>query len=366
MKDVKNLIRPNIASLQPYPPGKPIEEVKRELGLKEVIKLASNENALGPSPKALEAIKKSLEEMNLYPDGNAFYLKRKLAQHWEIAEDEILVGNGSDEIIRMIVETFLNPGEEIIMGSPAFIIYYIAATVMDGKVIEVPLKDYTHDLEAMLKAQTPKTKIIFIANPNNPTGTMVDAQAVDSFMREVSEDVIVVFDEAYYEYTPDDFPETLNYVREGRNVLVLRTFSKIYGLAGLRVGYAMGKKEIFREMNRIRQPFNVNRVAQIAAMAALDDKEHVEESCRMNGAGKKFLYQELGALGIEYVPTAANFILINMKQSGREIYQKLLNKGIIVRPMDGYSLPDFIRVTIGKPRENEKFIAALREVVNSR
>ena len=365
MKDIRKLIRPNIANLLPYPPGKPIEEVKRQLGLEEVIKLASNENALGPSPKALDAIKKRLGEINLYPDGNAFYLKQKLTQHWGVEEEEIFVGNGSDEIIRMIAETFLNPGEEIIMGSPAFIIYFIAATVMNGKVIEVPLKNYTHDLEAMLKAQTPKTKIIFIANPNNPTGTMVDAQEVDSFLDKVDEDVIVVFDEAYYEYTPDNFPETIKYVQEGRNVIVLRTFSKIYSLAGLRIGYGIGKKEIFTEMNRIRQPFNVNRVAQVAAIAALEDKEHVKKSCQMNEAGKKFLYQELGALGLEYVPTAANFILINMKQPGKDIYQKLLEKGVIVRPMEGYGLPDFIRVTIGKPEENKKFIQALRQVVDS-
>jgi len=363
VKNIKKLIRPNIANLLPYPPGKPIEEVKRQLGLEEVIKLASNENALGPSPKALAAIRERLAEINLYPDGNAFYLKQKLAEFWKVTEEEIFVGNGSDEIIRMITETFLNPREEIIMGSPAFIIYFIAATVMDGKVVEVPLQNYTHDLEAMLEAQTPKTKIIFIANPNNPTGTMVDTQEVDAFMDRVDEDVIVVFDEAYYEYTPDNFPETLKYVQEGRKVIVLRTFSKIYGLAGLRIGYGIGKKEIFTEMNRIRQPFNVNRVAQIAAIAALEDKEHVEKSCQMNEAGRQFLYQELETLDLEYVPTAANFILIDMKQSGKDIYQKLLEKGVIVRPMGGYGLPNFIRVTIGKPEENEKFVEALREVI---
>ena len=361
MKKIKDLIRPNIANIQPYPPGKPIEEVKREFGLKEVIKMASNENALGPSPKALEAIKKAAANVNLYPDGNAYYLKQKLARKLGVGMDEIFLGNGTDEIIRVITETFLNMSEEVLVAWPGFVIYSIATDVMAGILKKIPLKNYTHDLEAMSEAVTDKTKLIFIANPNNPTGTMVVQNEVESFMKKVPEDVLVVFDEAYYEYANENFPDTLQYFKQGRNVIILRTFSKIYGLAGLRIGYGFAKKEIFVEMNKVRQPFNVNRIAQEAAIAALDDSEHVKKSVAMNEEGKKFLYKELDALGFEYVPTAANFILVNMKKPGKDIYEKLLKDGVIVRPVANYDLPDFIRVTIGKPKENKKFIESLKK-----
>ena len=363
VKKIRDLIRPNIANILPYPPGKPIEEVKRELGVNEVIKMASNENALGPSPKALEAIKKAATDVNLYPDGNAYYLKQKLAQKLGVSIDEIIVGNGTDEIIRIITETFLNPGEEVVVAWPGFVIYSIATQVMAGALRRTPLKNYTHDLEAMLKAVTGKTKLIFIANPNNPTGTMVDKNEVESFMEKVPNDVIVVFDEAYYEYADKNFPKTLQYMKEGRNVIILRTFSKIYGLAGLRVGYAVAKKEILVEMNRIRQPFNVNRIAQSAAIAALDDTEHVRKSIAMNEEGKEFLYGELDSLGLEYVPTVANFILVNIEKDGRKVYEQLLKEGVIVRPVDNYDLPNFIRVTICKPSENKKFIKSLKNVL---
>jgi len=363
MKKIQDLIRPSIANILPYPPGKPIEEVKRELGLEEVIKMASNENALGPSPKASEAMKKAASNVNLYPDGNSYYLKQKLAQKLGVGMDEVIVGNGADEIIRIITETFLNPGEEVVIAWPGFVIYCIATDVMAGSLKRIPLKNYTHDLEAMLNAVTEKTKLIFIANPNNPTGTMVNKTQVESFMKKVPEDVIVVFDEAYCEYADENFPQTFRYMKEGRNVIILRTFSKIYGLAGLRVGYGIAKKEIFEEMNRIRQPFNVNRIAQSAAIAALDDGEHVEKTIAMNEEGKRFLYKEFEAMGLEYVPTAANFILVNIEQDGRKVYEQLLKEGVIVRPVDNYDLPNFLRVTICKGAENKKFIDSLKKVL---
>ena len=363
MKKIRDLIRPNIVNIQPYPPGKPIEDVKREFGLKEVIKMASNENALGPSPKAIEAIKKAANTVSLYPDGNAYYLKQKLAQKLGVNADEILLGNGTDEVIRVITETFLNPGEEVVIAWPGFVVYSIATDVMDGTLKRTPLRNYTHDLEAMLKAVTNKTKLIFIANPNNPTGTMVNKDEVESFMKKVPEDVIVVFDEAYYEYANEDFPQTFQYFKQGRNVIILRTFSKIYGLAGLRVGYGIARKEMLVEMNRVRQPFNVNRIAQVAAIAALDDSEHVKKSIAMNEEGKKFLYKEFESMGLEYVPTAANFILVNVERDGRKVYEQLLKEGVIVRPVDNYDLPNFLRVTICKPSENKKFVESLKKVL---
>jgi histidinol-phosphate aminotransferase len=365
MKKIRDLIRPSIADILPYPPGKPIEEVKRELGLEEAIKLASNENALGPSPKAIEAIKNVLNDINIYPDGNSYYIKQKISQKLNVGIDEIFMGNGTDEVIRVVTEAFLNPGEEVIVAWPGFVIYSIATNVMAGSLKRIPLKNYTHDLNAMRDAVTDKTKLIFIANPNNPTGTMVDKAEVQSFMNKVPEDVIIVFDEAYYEYADDNFPNTIQYMREGKNVITLRTFSKIYGLAGLRVGYGIAKKEIFEDMNRIRQPFNVNRLAQAAAIAALDDDEQVEKSLSMNKEGKKFLYKEFDAMGLEYVPTSANFILVNMDRDGKEVFEKLLREGVIVRPMGGYDLPNFIRVTIGKPEQNQKFMESLKKVLKA-
>ena len=362
MKKIEELIRPHIAHILPYPPGKPIKEVEEELGLKKIIKLASNENALGPSEKAIRAIRRALNEINLYPDSNASQLKEKLAKKYHVTEGEIFVGNGTDEIIRIVVETFLNPKEEVIVAWPAFIIYSIATQIMEGRLIKIPLKDYTHDLDRILDAVTDHTKLIFISNPNNPTGTIVDEYQVESFMKKVREDIIVVFDEAYYEYAEGDFPDTLKYIKERRNVITLRTFSKIYGLAGLRIGYGIAKKEIFSHMNRIRQPFNTNIIAQLGAGAALEDSEHVKRSKEMNEKGKNFFYKELSSLGLKYIPTSGNFILVDVKRNGKEIYEELLRKGVIIRPMDEYDLPFYIRVTIGKPSQNIRFIEVLKEM----
>ncbi len=357
---IEKLIRKEVKNLLIYEPGKPLEEVKRELGLKEVIKLASNENALGPSPLAVQALQDALNNIHLYPEGGGYYLRRKLARKYGLDISEILLGNGSDEIIRMIVETFLNPGEEIITGDPAFVIYKIACEAMGGECICVPLKNFTFDLEAMLEKITDKTKLIFIANPNNPTGTMVEEKEVEEFLRRVPPGILVVFDEAYYEYIErEDYPDNLKRIQRGEPVIVLRTFSKIYGLAGLRIGYCMASGEVVSALNRVRQPFNTNSLAQTAAFFALDDEEHIRKSREMVKEGKKYLYGEFERMGWAFVPSEANFILLNVGKKGRSVFQELLRKGVIVRAMDGYGLPDWIRVTVGTPQENEKLMQAL-------
>lgn len=357
---MNELIRREIKNIEPYEPGVPIEEVERKLGVIKAVKMASNENALGPSLRAVAAIENALGKINLYPDGGAFVLKSRLAEHLGVGEENVILGNGSDEIIRMITETFLNEGEEVVFAEPGFIIYRLAAVVMKGRCVSVPLKNYTHDLEAMSHAIGERTKLVFIANPNNPTGTMVDAAKVASFMKSLPRNVIVIFDEAYYEYVDrSDFPETIDYIKEGRNVITLRTFSKVYGLAGLRIGYGISGEEFIKGMNRVRQPFNVNSLAQAAARAALEDKEHVRKSRRVNSEGKEFLYREFARMKIAYVPSQANFILVDVGVDGDTVAQKLLKEGIIVRSMRMYNLPNFIRLTIGKMEENQRFIAAL-------
>ncbi len=361
---MKTLAREAIYKIKPYVPGKPVEEVERELGIKNVLKLASNENPLGPSPKAVEALKQSASGVNFYPDGNCFYLKEALAEKLHCSLTELIVGNGSDEVLSFITAAYLNPGEEIIMGSPSFSEYDFAAKVMGGETIKVPLINYTHDLEGMAKAVTAKTKIIFVCNPNNPTGTMVDGNQVAQFMSKVPNHVLVVFDEAYYEYVENsDYPDTLGYVREGRNVIVLRTFSKIYGLAGLRIGYGVAPEGIISDLNRVREPFNVNILSQKAALAALGDYDFLQKSKKINLEGKEMLYQALGELGLEFIPTEANFIFINAGVDSQELFKKLLQKGVIIRTGDIFNHPTFIRLTVGQEEENKRVIRALREVL---
>ncbi len=357
--NIRNLVRPNIRDLKPYEPGKPIEEVQREFGLKAIVKMASNENPLGPSPLAVEAIKENLNRINLYPDGGGYYLKKRLACSLGVGEEQIILGNGSDEIIRMVVETFLNEGEEVVIAEPSFIIYQMAVKIANGKCQLVSLNNYQHDMESMARAIGERTKLIFVANPNNPTGTMVTKSEMESFLAKVPEGVITVFDEAYFEYIErDDFPETIKYIKEGAGIICLRTFSKIYGLAGLRIGYGISQPEIVTEMNRVRQPFNTNFLAQVAAMSALDDDEHLKKSREVNRAGKDFLYRELEKRKISYIPSEANFILIEVEDGARAA-SALLKKGIIVRDMSCYNLPNFIRVTIGTGEQNKKFIEEL-------
>jgi histidinol-phosphate aminotransferase len=364
MRKLNIPVSENIKSLVPYPPGKPIEELERELGITGSIKLASNENPLGPSPKAVEAVSKALLGLHRYPDGSCYYLKEKLSAILGVPHEMITFGNGSNEIIELLVRAYLKPGDEAIMGNPSFAVYPIAVKAVGGVAIEVPLKDMKHDLKAMASKITAKTRIIFIANPNNPTGTLVSGEEFMEFMRSVPESVIVCMDEAYYEFvTASDFPDTLSYVKEGAPILVLRTFSKIYGLAGLRVGYGVANPGIMDYMNRVRQPFNVNSLAQVAAMAALEDNAHLEKTRLNNSEGLKFLLGELRAMGFECVDTQANFFLVKVGD-GKGVYDALLRKGVIVRPMASYSLPEYIRITVGLPEENRRFLESFKAVVS--
>ncbi len=357
--------RPGIETIQPYQGGKPIEEVQREIGIEDIIKLASNENPLGPSPMAMEAIKRAAGRVNLYPDGNAFYLKNELAEHLEITPECLIFGNGSHDVLQIIGETYISPDDEVIYSESAFLVYMLVTIICGATSVVTPRRDYAHDLDAMADAITDATKAIFIANPNNPTGTMLTTDETERFLARVPDDVFVVFDEAYYEYVErPDYPQTLPYVEEGRNVIVTRTFSKIYGLAGLRIGYGIAKPSTIDMLNRVRQPFNCNVIAQAAGRAALNDAEHVRRSLEFNAAGKIYLYEAFTQLGLEYVETEGNFILVQLGRSGQGVSEALLRKGVIVRPMAAYDFPDAVRVTIGKPDENKRFISALREVLN--
>lgn len=353
-------VHPDIQSLSPYVPGKPVEELQRELGLTRVIKLASNENPLGPSPKAMAALSGAQTTLHRYPDGGGTQLRQAIGDRWKVAGDQIILGNGSDEILGLLARTFLNPGDEAIMADHTFVIYKMEVTAVHGKPVVVPLVDWTHDLESMARAITPRTKLLFLCNPNNPTGTMVTTEAVDRLMARVPEDVIVVFDEAYFEYVRSPhFPDAMTYVKQGRNAIVLRTFSKIYGLAGLRIGYGVSTAEIVGFLNRVRPPFNANSLAQKAALAALGDDEHVAKSRTVNTAGMEQLEQGLRALGMTPIPSETNFLYFDAKRDGRSVFDALLQEGIIVRHIEG----TMIRVTIGLTDENDAFLRAFKKVL---
>ncbi len=352
----------HIKTIKPYIPGKPIEELERELGIEGIIKLASNESPLGPSPLAIKVLRKSLRDINRYPDGSCYYLKNILSQKLGVSPEEVLFGNGSNEIIELAVQTFLSTGEEAIMASPSFAVYHMIVQAKGGKNIVVPLRDWRHDLPAMAKCITEKTKIIFIANPNNPTGTINTGHEMDALMQRVPDGVLIVVDEAYNEYvTSPYYPDTKKYLKQGCDILILRTFSKIYGLAGLRIGYGVAKREIITEMNKVRQPFNINSLAQKAASVALTDEKHIRRAKKFNEKGKKYLYKGLDAMKLDYVPTEANFIYIILKEEKAfYLYEKLLKHGVIIRPLG----PRELRVTIGLPRENKRFIEALKLVIS--
>jgi histidinol-phosphate aminotransferase len=364
----KNKITPlkYVSTIKPYVPGKPVKELERELGIKDSIKLASNENPLGPSRKALKALRDFLHndsELSRYPDGEGYYLKSAISEKLGVGTDEIILGNGSNELIDIAVRTFMETGDEAVMATPSFVVYSMATRSVGATPIEVSLTDYRHDLAAMADAVTEKTKIVFIANPNNPTGTINKRDEFGRFMDKVPDGVLVVVDEAYYEYVTDSkYPDTIKYFMDGRDILILRTFSKAYGLAGLRIGYGMARKDIIAEMNKLRNPFNANTLAQLAAMHALTDAGHLKKSIEVNEQGKEFLYRELDSLGITYVPTEANFIYMLLHVESRIIYDALLRMGVIVRPVG----PREIRVTIGLPEENRRFIEALKTVMRIR
>ncbi len=341
-----------------YEPGRPIEEVARELGLKpaSIIKLASNENPLGPSPKAVVAMRKALAASHLYPDGGGFYLRQALAKKLSVEMDNLILGTGSNEVIEFLYHAFVGPGDEIVAGDRAFVIYIIMAKMFQAKCIEVPFIGHTHDLKAMRGAITARTKLVFIANPNNPTGTRVRNAELSDFIRSLPPHVIAVLDEAYIEFL-DDPPSSAEYAMK-HNVVLLRTFSKIVGLAGLRIGYGIAQKECIALMQRVRQPFNVNAVAQAGALAALGDTAHIRKTKTLTQRGLVYLYKEFKRLRLEYVPSCANFVLVNVGD-GDGIFRGLQRRGVIVRPMRGYKMPAWVRVTVGLPEENRRFIAAL-------
>jgi histidinol-phosphate aminotransferase len=352
-------------ALRPYTPGTPIEEVQREYGLEDVIKLASNENPLGASPKALAAIERALPGLNYYPDGQSYYLRHAIAGHLGVQPEQVAVGNGADGVIVQVCLAYLDEDSEVIVSRSSFPVYDIYTHVMRATLIKTPLKEYGLDLEAMARAITDRTRLVFVCNPNNPTGTIVTAGEAERFMGEVPDHVLVVFDEAYYELVDsDEYPDTLRYVREGRgNVMVMRTFSKIYGIAGIRLGYAIGTPEVLAPLNRVKEPFAVNLLAQVAGIAALEDEEFLKKSVQANCEGRLFLYREFDRLGLRYLQSHANFVLVEIGPQATEVQQRLLEQGVIVRSCISYDLPNWLRITVGSEAQNARLIRALGEMV---
>ncbi len=350
-----------IRAIAPYQPGKPISELAREMGLneKKIVKLASNENPLGVSPKAKAAIKKALAELGRYPDGNAFELKAALSRRHGVPQECIVVGNGSNDLLEMAAGAFLAPGRAAVYSQHAFAVYPLATQARGATGIVVPAKNYAHDLAAMLAAITPETRVVFIANPNNPTGTFATGEEIGNFLARVRRDVAVVVDEAYTDYLPQNLRyDSVALLKKYPNFIVTRTFSKVYGLAGLRVGFGLMHPDVAELLNRVRQPFNVNSLALAAAAAALEDRKFVAKSTKMNRSGLAKLERELKTLGLEAIPSCANFVTFRVSRA-RTVYERLLRQGVIVRPLAGYDMPDHLRVTVGTPKENEKFLKAL-------
>lgn len=372
--NIKEMIRSNCEGFEPYVAGRPIEAIKKEFNLNKVIKLASNENPLGPSKFALSVMKKVLDKVYFYPDSNSFELKQAISNKYDMPCSQITVGAGSDEIIELIAKVFFHPADEIVISEHAFIRYQMAGLLMGCKLIIVPMKEYTHDLAAMAEAVTERTKAIFIANPNNPTGTYNVSEEFETFLHDVKarsagNAPLVVVDEAYYEYAKDekDYPETIGYIKNFPNLIILRTFSKIYGLAGLRVGYGFASEDVIDYIERVRPPFNVNLIAQVAAAVSLEDEGQVLKSLSLSEEGKKYFYSELKDLGVSYVPSAANFVLIDVSpRKGSDVFKSLLKSGVIVRAMDEYNFPNHIRVTVGLPGENKEFFHCFKEIIKKR
>jgi histidinol-phosphate aminotransferase len=354
----------NIAKLKPYPPGKPLEELEREYGISGSIKLASNENPLGTSPLAIEAIRDHLENLRRYPDGSGFYLKQKLAQRLGIEESAIVLGNGSNEIIDLLIRTFVQPGEEVLMSQPTFLVYQLMTQAVGARAVQVGLKSLAHDLESMVEAITANTRLVFLDNPNNPSGTVINPEEFENFRQMIPKDVPIVLDEAYIEFAdPGATISGLEYLNGEPPVVSLRTFSKAYGLAGLRIGYGVMPTALADYVNRVRQPFNVNSLAQVAALAALGDEPFLEKTQRMVGEGLTFLYEELAKMQIRTLPTQTNFFLIEVGYDARKVYEAMLKRGVIIRAMNAYGLDDHIRISVGRPEENQRFIVALKEVL---
>ncbi len=368
MIEQKGLYKEYIEAVRPYEPGKPIKELERELGLRHVIKLASNENPLGPSRKALRAMRKELPDIHLYPEGTCYYLVNRLSEELGIDPSQILIGNGSNEIIELLARGFLREGDQVLSSETSFLVYPILAKVCGAEFVSVPMKNFRYDLKAMLRAITDRTRLIFIANPNNPTGTYVTQEEVEDFLAKVPKNVIVCFDEAYVDFVEaTDFPHMLFHVKaEKPNIVLLRTFSKAYGLAGLRVGYALASPAIISYLHKIRQPFNVNSLAQVAATAALDDRFFLWRTKRLVSNGRTYLCKRFKKLGLEYVPSQANFILVNVGRDADEVFKALLQQGMIIRSMRAYGLPTWIRVTTGRRSQNVHFYRLLKNYLAKR
>lgn len=362
---MRKLTTEKIERLIPYPPGKPIEELERELGITGSIKLASNENPLGPSPMAVQAILDNVNKLHRYPDGSSYYLKEKLSQMFGLPMERIITGNGSNELIELTIRAFLSPGDEVIQAFPTFLVYEKVVNGAGGELISSNLKDFKINLDDIKEAITPKTKIIFINNPNNPTGTGLSKEEMLDFIKAVPEDIVLVLDEAYIEFSSERIAKGTDLLNERDRLIVMRTFSKLYGLAGLRVGYGFSSTEIVDYINRVRQPFNSNLLAQVAAIAALGDTEFVSKTLNLVKDGLKYLHKNLDDMGLEYLPTETNFFLIKVPTGGKNIYQCMLKEGVIVRSMDSYGLGEYIRINIGLPEENERFIKSLKKVINT-
>ncbi|KFX67874.1 aspartate aminotransferase [Pseudomonas taeanensis MS-3] len=366
--DFLGLAQPGVQKLSPYVPGKPVDELARELDLDpaSIVKLASNENPLGPSPKVLEAISAELAELTRYPDGNGFALKRQLAAHCGVALNQVTLGNGSNDILELVARAYLAPGLNAVFSEHAFAVYPIATQAVGAQGRAVPAKDYGHDLDGMLAAIDENTRVIFVANPNNPTGTWFGPQALSDFLARVPERVLVVLDEAYIEYAEgDELPDGLEYLSRYPNLLVSRTFSKAYGLAALRVGYGISSAPVADVLNRVRQPFNVNSLALAAACAALSDSEYLADSRRVNDAGMAQLQDGLRAMDLSWIPSRGNFIAVDLGRESMPLYQALLREGVIVRPVANYGMPHHLRVSIGLPEENARFLEALAKVLDA-
>ncbi len=363
---MKPSVAEHIANIVPYPPGKPIEELEREYGISGSIKLASNENPLGPSPKAVEAIVAATSKLNRYPDGSGFYLRKRLAEKHRLPFDSILLGNGSNEIIELVIRAFMSPGDEVMMPEPSFLLYKLVVQWMGGRAAPIPLKeDWGIDLDKMAEAVTAKTKVIFLTNPNNPTGKVISKTDFEAFLSRVPQSAAVVLDEAYIEFnTNPDTPLGFDYISgQSPAVIVLRTFSKAYGLAGLRIGFGAMDPEIAGFLNRVRQPFNTGSLAQAAALAAIDDDEFLSRSRQTTWSGLQFLYKEIEKMGLRHIPSEANFFLIEVPCEAKELYEAMLRRGVIIRSMASYGMKRFIRVNVGLPEENIRFIGALKEVL---
>ena len=364
MKNLEKIVRSGVLNINAWPTGKPIEEIQAELGLETLALMATNENPLGPSPKAVEAIKAESGKVNRYPQGPCTYLKRKVAARLRIEEQMIIFSNGADNCLRIIGYTFLNAGDEVIVAHPAFPVYGIVSRVMGAVPVEVPLKEHTHDLAAMAERIGPRTKLVFVCNPNNPTGTIVGKKELNAFVEALPDHVVLILDEAYFEFVDDgEYPNSLDYIREGRNVVGLRTFSKLYGIAGLRIGYTLASPELTGVMERVREPFPVSRLAEAAALAAVDDEAFKRRVLANNEESKRFFYESFDKLGLSYAKTHTNFMFVDLKTDAKEAAQALLERGYLIRPGTPWKHPSFARITFGTMEENRGFVAALTRVL---